>query len=220
MRHNYTRNDEQHQVSEPLFSSMHARLALAMHASRRDGLFDLCSTHSSSLANRRRSHSRIERALEKVGYGAVEDSSLGETSSNRDDDDGDFFLENSSQFVDPTGELRGYTVPACIESSIRFMHFGCDFHIDSPLTGYESRLFECNKGPDMSAHSYRDGNMKRAVAADVLSFVGFTGKFDGSAEASRRFHFTLVYDSDSFHVDETIMDLAKLREREPIFKKR
>lgn len=192
-------------------------------------MFDLCSTHSPSLANRRRSHSRIERALEKVGYGAagtVQDESLGGTSSNQDnddegnDDDEDFFLENSSQYVDPTGELRGYAVPACIESSIRFMHFGCDFHIDSPLTGYESRLFECNKGPDMSAHSYRDGKMKRAVAADVLSFVGFTGKFDGSAETARRYNLTLVYDSDSFDADDTIMYLAKLRAIEPIVKKR
>lgn len=36
-------------------------------------------------------------------------------------------------------------IPNCIEGSIRFQHFGCDFHIDADLTGSAARLFECNK---------------------------------------------------------------------------
>jgi hypothetical protein len=38
-----------------------------------------------------------------------------------------------------------HKIPTCLHDSVRFQHFGCDFHIDEDLTGAESRLFECNK---------------------------------------------------------------------------
>lgn len=107
---------------------------------------------------------------------------------------------------------------------MRFQHFGCDFHIDKHATGREAKLFECNKvgqtdsdrrtdidylpfsvalqGPDFSVHSERDGKLKREVAADIVSFMGFKGPFDGSREAARRFRMNLIYDSQTFDPEE------------------
>lgn len=102
-------------------------------------------------------------------------------------------------------------VPVCLENAVRFQHFGCDFHIDSNLTGYESRLFECNKGPDFSVHSYRDGKMKREVAADILTFIGLKGRFEGSAEWAREMNMNLIYDSDTFNPDEAFSYLESLQ---------
>jgi hypothetical protein len=97
--------------------------------------------------------------------------------------------------------------------SVRFQHFGCDFHIDAELTGYDSRLFECNKGPDMSIHSYRDGKMKREVAADIVSFVGLTGDFNGTAAHARKFRMNLIYDSSFFDVAGAFEFLDSLKSR-------
>jgi len=135
--------------------SMWARLALALHASRAHGDFDLCT---------------VDEAL-----------------------------------------LDAPAVPACLHDAVRFQHFGCDFHVDSALTGYESRLFECNKGPDMHPHNYRDGTMKRDVAADIVSFVGFVGEFDDSDAAARRFRMNKIFDSETFDVDETYAFLDSLK---------
>lgn len=93
-------------------------------------------------------------------------------------------------------QTRTTAYPQCLENAVRFQHFGCDFHIDADLTGYESRLFECNKGPDMSVHSFRDGKMKRDVAADIMAFMGFKGPFDGSEEHAAQHRLHLIYDSD------------------------
>lgn len=41
--------------------------------------------------------------------------------------------------------LTAQPVPECLQQSIRFQHFGCDFHIDESLTGANAKLFECNK---------------------------------------------------------------------------
>eukprot|EP01036_Dinobryon_divergens_P023429 gene23428-31774_t len=67
--------------------------------------------------------------------------------------------------------------PSCTVDSIRFQHFGCDFHIDKHISGKEAKLFECNKGPDFSTHSPRDGKLKREVAADIVSFMKLRGGF-------------------------------------------
>lgn len=99
--------------------------------------------------------------------------------------------------LDPK-KIQTARTPNCLKDAVRFQHFGCDFNIDQALNGYESRLFECNKGPDMSVHSYRDGKMKRDVAADIISFIGFQGEFDGSQENARKHHLTLIYDSETF----------------------
>jgi len=89
-------------------------------------------------------------------------------------------------------------IPSCLKDGVRFQLFGCDFHIDAKLTGEESRLFECNKGPDMSVHSLKDGTLKRSVAADILTFIDFTSEFDGSEENAAKFGVQLVYNSSTF----------------------
>lgn len=65
-----------------------------------------------------------------------------------------------------------YGTPQCLHNAIRSIHLGCDFQIDQELTGYRSRLFECNKGPDMHVHNVRDGALKLGIAADMASFLG------------------------------------------------
>jgi hypothetical protein len=105
-----------------------------------------------------------------------------------------------------------HEVPTCLHEAIRFQHFGCDFHIDEALTGYESRMFECNKGPDFSVHSYRDGKVKREVAADIVSFMGFTGEFEGSHEAARKHRMNLIYDSEKFNPQRAFNFLMLLKD--------
>lgn len=142
-----------------LRASMWARLALAVHASVRDGEFDLCTVAA------HRSH------FDKV--------------------------------------------PWCMHGAVRFQHFGCDFHVDSNLTGVNSRMFECNKGPDFSAHSYRDGKMKRDVAADMISFMGFKGRFDGSNAHAKRHRMSLIYDSETFDPEMAFKILNDLKFVDP-----
>lgn len=89
-------------------------------------------------------------------------------------------------------------IPSCLKDSVRFQVFGCDFHIDSKLTGKESRLFECNKGPDMSVHSLKDGSLKRSVAADIFTFIDFANEFDGSEENASQNNIHLIYNSSTF----------------------
>jgi hypothetical protein len=84
--------------------------------------------------------------------------------------------------------------------------------VDGPLTGATSRVFECNKGPDMSTHSSRDGVMKRDVAADIISFMGFKGPFDGSWEAARNNNLTLIYDSKSFNPNPHLKFLREIQD--------
>jgi hypothetical protein len=103
-------------------------------------------------------------------------------------------------------------LPTCLADSIRFMHFGCDFHVDWDFNGHSSRMFECNKGPDFSVHHYRDGKMKRDVAADIVTFMGFLGEFDGSAEHARKHRMTLVYDSQSFDPESAFEFLGSLKD--------
>lgn len=137
-----------------LQTSMWSRLAMAFHASRVDGMHDLCD-----MDTRRTNTARV---------------------------------------------------PSCLHGAIRFQHFGCDFHIDGNLSGFNSRLFECNKGPDFSVHSLRDGVLKRDVAADILSFVGFKGKFDGTNGHARRHRMNLIYDSDTFSPEGSLRLLKTL----------
>jgi hypothetical protein len=106
-------------------------------------------------------------------------------------------------------------VPWCMHGAVRFQHFGCDFHIDAALTGYESRLFECNKGPDWSAHAFRDGKLKRDVAADMISFVGFKGRFDGSAAAAHKHRLNLIYDSENFDEGSAQILVKRLQTENP-----
>ena len=113
--------------------------------------------------------------------------------------------------VDPEG-LRSPGPPSCLHEAVRFQHLGCDFHVDSTLTGATSRIFECNKGPDMSVHSPRDGIMKRNVAADIISFMGFKGEWDGSAENARKNNLELIYDSDLYDPEEDLTYLRDLNE--------
>ncbi len=126
-------------------------------------------------------------------------------------------IQNSATSLCDTRPHTTFTtqIPSCLEQSIRFQHFGCDFHIERNVTGAGSRLFECNKGPDMSVHSYRDGKMKRDVAADVLSFIGFSGTFDGSDAAAKKHHLRLIYDSETFQVDSAFATLNSLKDVDP-----
>jgi hypothetical protein len=112
--------------------------------------------------------------------------------------------------IDPS-RLTSDPIPSCLQNSIRFMHFGCDFHVDAELTGRHSRLYGCTKGPDFSVHHYRDGKLKREVAADIVSFMGFTGEFEGSHEA-RKHRMNLIYDSDTFDYEQAIGFLMSLPE--------
>lgn len=98
-------------------------------------------------------------------------------------------------------------IPSCLKESIRFQLFGCDFHIDAKLTGSESRVFECNKGPDMSVHSLRDGRLKRNIAADVLSFLDFTSTFDASENNASKYGIHLIYNSSSFDINDAFTSL-------------
>lgn len=109
-------------------------------------------------------------------------------------------------------QLRSPGPPSCLHDAVRFQHLGCDFHVDASLTGATSRIFECNKGPDMSVHSPRDGIMKRNVATDIISFMGFKGEWDGSAENARQNNLQLIYDSDSYDPEEDLQTLRDLND--------
>ena len=100
--------------------------------------------------------------------------------------------------------------PTCLNKTILFQHFGCDFSVDPALNGHQSRLFECNKGPDMIGMNLRDVAWKRNVAADIISFVGFTGPFDDSPARAHKFGFTKVYDSLSFDAQAAFETLSSL----------
>ena len=130
---------------------------------------------------------------------------------------------NSGEFklceTDPEITKTG-AIPSCLQDAIRFQHFGCDFHVDSALTGYESRFFECNKGPDFALHSYRDGKMKREVAEDILAFVGFKGDFDGSPENARKHRLNLIYDSETFNAERAFQFLDSLSVVDPRLRQR
>jgi hypothetical protein len=90
------------------------------------------------------------------------------------------------------------------------MHFGCDFHVDEQVNGFESRLYGCTKGPDFSILHYRDGKLKRDVAADIVSFLGFEGEFDGSPEAAAKHRLDLIYDSENFDPEQAFAFLQTL----------
>jgi hypothetical protein len=123
--------------------------------------------------------------------------------------------DGDSDLCDVRSHTLRTSVPSCMHGAVRFQHFGCDFHIDAALTGYESRLFECNKGPDWSAHAFRDGQLKRDVAADIFSFVGFKGRFDGSVENARAHRLNLIYDSEYFDEVSLAVLVDRLRTPDP-----
>ena len=100
-------------------------------------------------------------------------------------------------------------IPSCLKSSIRIQHFGCDFHVDEDLSGYETRLFECNKGPSMLS----DVVEKRKMAADIFNFVGFKGSFNGSDDAAKLYNMRLIYDSDTFQEKDLISFLQSLKDK-------
>jgi len=100
--------------------------------------------------------------------------------------------------------------PPCMNEALRSIHSGCDFQIDEELTGFRSRLFECNKGPDMHVHNVRDGDLKIGVAADMVSFLGLSGPFDDTPEYARRFNMTKIYDSLTFNEDRAFEYLDSL----------
>ncbi len=54
--------------------------------------------------------------------------------------------------------------------------------------------------------------MKRNVAADIISFMGFTGPFDGSANAARKYRMNLVYDSGEFDANAAVSFLEGLKD--------
>jgi len=91
--------------------------------------------------------------------------------------------------------------PECLSTAIRSQHLGCDFHVDSDLSGVNSRLFECNIGPDMFVHNVPDGKLKLEIAADFVSFLGFTGPFDDSLENAKKNRLFKIYDSHDFSVE-------------------
>ena len=110
-------------------------------------------------------------------------------------------------------------LPQCLfqNHAIRYQVFGCDFEVDRPLSGLQTRLHECNCGPDFSPHSPLDRNLKRDVAADYLSFVALSGAadFDDTAERRERFNIDKVYDSTDFD-EQSHLDMVKeaLKERD------
>lgn len=69
-----------------------------------------------------------------------------------------------------------------------------------------------HQGPDFSVHSDRDGKLKREVAADIVSFMGFKGPFDGSEEGARRFRMNKIYDSLTFEPEKAFEYLESLPE--------
>ncbi len=73
-------------------------------------------------------------------------------------------------------------------------------------------MLGCHKGPDFRTHNYRDGKMKRDVAADILTFMGFVGEFDGSAEHAKKNRMNLVYDSQNFDVEGAFTYLESLKD--------
>lgn len=147
-------------VNHTLFQrSMHARLALAVHASR-SGEHDLCAV------------------------------------------DSDYLKLTDAQ-----------AVPSCLKQAVRTQVFGCDFHVDEDFTGYESRLFECNKNPGMVLKSAgaRSTDFYRPIKVDMISFLGFEGEFDGSIENAEKNNMHLIYDSQSFDPKATLAFLHSLQ---------
>ncbi len=54
--------------------------------------------------------------------------------------------------------------------------------------------------------------MKRDVAADIISFIGFKGDFDGSSESAALFRLRMIYDSNDFdsnHAFDVLNSLGK-----------
>lgn len=106
--------------------------------------------------------------------------------------------------------------PPCLKNAVRSIHLGCDFQIDRELTGYNSRLFECNKGPDMHVHNIRDGALKLGVAADIATFLGLSGPFNDSHEHARKNNLTKIYDSFDFDADSAFEYLESLKDLPPL----
>lgn len=56
--------------------------------------------------------------------------------------------------------------------------------------------------------------MKRDVAADIASFIGFKGTFDGSHRAAKKHGLTLIFDSESFDAERAVAYLRELQNKE------
>jgi hypothetical protein len=102
-------------------------------------------------------------------------------------------------------------LPECLRGAVRFQIYGCDVEPDEEMTGFNSRIHECNIGPDFSPHSEPDRDLKRDVAADFISFVGIgrAHPFSDSSERQRAFGITKIYDSTVFDPAATIAALRR-----------
>jgi hypothetical protein len=103
-----------------------------------------------------------------------------------------------------------HDTPSCLLNAVRFIHIGCDFHVDEKLTGGGSRMFECNLSPDFHIRDEKDGMIKQQVAIDFVSFLGFEGPVNDSDEKLKRYNMAKIYDSESFDEDESFTELAGL----------
>lgn len=61
-------------------------------------------------------------------------------------------------------------------------------------------------------HSIRDGNMKRDVAADILTFMGFKGEWDSSSDEAIKHGLHLIYDSSDFEPSHSFEFLQSLKD--------
>ena len=55
--------------------------------------------------------------------------------------------------------------------------------------------------------------LKREVAADITSFVGFKGAFNGSSSSARKYRMNLIYDSSTFNPNEAFSFLESLQNK-------
>lgn len=100
--------------------------------------------------------------------------------------------------------------PSCLLNAVRFIHLGCDFHVDEELTGGGSRMFECNLSPDFHVRDDKDGAIKEQVATDFISFLGFEGPVNDSTANLKHFNLGKFYDSESFDEEESFRFLENL----------
>lgn len=110
-----------------------------------------------------------------------------------------------------------HETPSCLLNAIRFIHIGCDFQVDKQLSGENSRLFECNLSPDMHIRDEKDGSIKKEIANDFLSFIGFQGPLNDSEENLRKYQLYNIYDAATFNEKESFDYLILQKEDESFF---
>eukprot|EP01126_Amoeba_proteus_P032040 TRINITY_DN31336_c0_g1_i1.p1 TRINITY_DN31336_c0_g1~~TRINITY_DN31336_c0_g1_i1.p1 ORF type:complete len:384 (+),score=57.87 TRINITY_DN31336_c0_g1_i1:71-1153(+) len=83
-------------------------------------------------------------------------------------------------------------IPRCLKDSIRFHHWGCDFHVDEKFSGWGVGLLESKKGPYMKNFENRVVKLKKKKNSVFYFFFGFFGDWGPTDnERAKKFNMKL-----------------------------